>query len=85
MNFKGVGDKVRVLHGNGAVAVCADMNEAREVCHAMVEIMRTISGRKAPEGVHAVPAGVIGKHGGLEKKKVLINIDKNPEIIKGLA
>ena len=79
------GERRVVLFSNGKEERYESESELQSICHQCVEIARIIRGAKAPIGVRAVPAGVVGKHGGLEKKKVLINIDKNPEIIKGLA
>ena len=74
-----------VIHDNGIIEFCESEEQAREVCHVMVGIMRLLRGVKAPEGVRQVSAGAIGRQGGIEKKKVLISIDKDVEIIKGLA
>ena len=85
MKFIRVGEQVHVVHSNGGVDVCDNIEQAWEICHFAVELMRTMLGRKAPEKVRRIPVGVLGRRGGIEKKKVIITIDNNPQKIKDLA
>ena len=79
------GERRVVLFSNGKEERYESESELQRICHQCVEIERIIRGARAPIGVRAVPAGAIGRQGGIEKKKVLISIDKDVEIIKGLA
>lgn len=70
----------RVIHTNGRIERCDSLEEAREVCHLYGEILRILRPRRGIP--RSVPHGHVYRPGGIEKKKVLITIDKNPEIIR---
>ena len=83
MKIKQTDAGAAVIHNNGREVACESLAEAREVCHLMVEMMRVLMPRR--ERSRSVPCGHVFRPGGIEKKKVVITLDNDPEIIRDRA